>query len=96
MLTFRWRSASAKISRPTPEGWVEGHIESVTGWSIEGPSSGAEDLYHKLETLILPLFYGDSDGYAEVRRHAISLSGSFFNTERMVNVYARQAYRLSE
>ena len=76
--------------------WVEGHIESVTGWSIEGPSSGAEDLYHKLETLILPLFYGDSDGYAEVRRHAISLNGSFFNTERMVKEYARQAYRLSE
>ncbi|GMR23649.1 MAG: alpha-glucan family phosphorylase [Acidobacteriota bacterium] len=76
--------------------WIEGHIESVTGWSIEGPSAGAEDLYHKLETSILPLFYGDADGYAEVRRHAISLNGSFFNTERMVNEYARQAYRLSE
>ena len=76
--------------------WVEGHIESVTGWSIEGPGSGAEDLYHKLETLILPLFYGDADGYTEVRRHAISLNGSFFNTERMVNEYARQAYRLSK
>lgn len=75
--------------------WVEGHIEGVTGWSIEGPSSGAEDLYHKLETAIVPLFYGDADGYAEVRRHAISLNGSFFNTERMVNEYARQAYRLS-
>ena len=76
--------------------WVEGHIESVTGWSIEAPGSGAEDLYHKLETLILPLFYGDADGYTEVRRHAISLNGSFFNTERMVNEYARQAYRLSK
>ena len=58
--------------------WVEGHIESVTGWSIEGPGSGAEDLYHKLETLILPLFYGDADGYTEVRRHAISLNGFVF------------------
>jgi len=80
--------------------WVEGHIESVTGWSIEGassgPSSGAEDLYRKLETSILPLFYGDADGYTEVRRHAISLNGSFFNTERMVNEYVRQAYRLSK
>jgi starch phosphorylase len=72
--------------------WVEGHIEGVTGWSVEGSSS---DLYHKLETAIVPLFYRDADGYAEVRRHAISLNGSFFNTERMVNEYARQAYRLS-
>ena len=73
--------------------WVEGHIEGVTGWSIEGPSS--EGIYNKLETAIVSLFYGDADGYAEVRRHAISLNGSFFNTERMVNEYARQAYRLS-
>lgn len=72
--------------------WVEGHIEGVTGWSIEEPDSGAEDLYHKLETAILPVFYGDPDGYTKVRRHAISLNGSFFNTERMVNEYARQAY----
>jgi len=76
--------------------WIEGHIEGVTGWSIGGPNSGAEDLYDKLERAIVPLFYDDSDGYAEVRRHAISLNGSFFNTERMVGEYARQAYRLSE
>lgn len=74
--------------------WVEGHIENVTGWSIDGPGPWANDLYRKLETVILPLFYGDPDGYAKVRRHAISVNGSFFNTERMVNEYARQAYRL--
>ena len=57
--------------------WIEGHIEGVTGWSIGGPNSGAEDLYHKLESTIVPLFYTDSDGYTEVRRRAISLNGSF-------------------
>jgi starch phosphorylase len=75
--------------------WVEGHIEGVTGWSIEALNTGAEALYHKLETSILPLFYADGDGYAKLRRHAISLNGSFFNTERMVGEYARHAYRLS-
>lgn len=75
--------------------WIEGHIEGVTGWSIAGPNSGAQDLYSKLETSILPLFYDDPEGYAQTRRHAISLNGSFFNTERMVNEYARRAYRHS-
>jgi starch phosphorylase len=30
--------------------------------------------------------------YAEVMRHAISLNGSFFNTQRMVSQYVRNAY----
>jgi starch phosphorylase len=76
--------------------WIEGHIEGVTGWSIEGPTFGAEDLYHKLESAIVPAFYAGSNRYARVRRHAISLNGSFFNTERMVGEYARQAYRLHD
>jgi len=80
--------------------WVEGHIEGVTGWSIADSSPDVErdarELYDKLEKKILPLFYGDPDGYTRVRRFAISLNGSFFNTERMVSEYARQAYRLSE
>jgi starch phosphorylase len=85
--------------------WIEGHIEGVTGWSIgEKPRlpaepHGGEDaelLYQKLESVILPLYYGKRTGYLEIMRHAIALNGSFFNTERMVSEYARQAYRLSE
>jgi starch phosphorylase len=82
--------------------WIEGHIEGVTGWSIgEEPvlpaapdgDRDAENLYRKLETVILPLYYRERRGYLAVMRHAVALNASFFNTERMVSEYARQAYR---
>ena len=78
--------------------WVEGHIEGVTGWSIGDGSvendSAAESasLYEKLEHLILPLFYREPERYAQIMRSAIALNGSFFNTQRMVSQYVRNAY----
>lgn len=78
--------------------WVEGHVEGVTGWSIGGtaPDSDAadeaNDLYVKLERTILPLYHGLPMAWAEVMRHAIALNGSFFNTQRMVEQYVRNAY----
>jgi len=78
--------------------WIEGHVEGVTGWSIgsaesEGDQSmDAKDLYLKLERVILPLFYGLPFAYAQVMRSAIALNGSFFNTQRMVEQYVRNAY----
>jgi starch phosphorylase len=78
--------------------WVEGHIEGVTGWSIgdEVPtgSSAAEaaDLYNKLETSIVPLYYGRPQDFTRVMRWAIALNGSFFNTQRMVAQYVANAY----
>ena len=78
--------------------WIEGHVEGVTGWSIgssesEGDQSrDAQDLYLKLERVILPLYYGLPLAYAEVMRSAIALNGSFFNTQRMVEQYVRNAY----
>jgi starch phosphorylase len=82
--------------------WIEGHVEGVTGWSIgsdesEGDQSrDAQDMYLKLERVILPLFYGLPLAYAEVMRSAIALNGSFFNTQRMVEQYVRNAYFPSE
>jgi starch phosphorylase len=78
--------------------WIEGHVEGVTGWSIGSSQSDgdqsidAQDLYLKLERVILPLFYGLPFAYAEVMRNAIALNGSFFNTQRMVEQYVRNAY----
>ncbi len=79
--------------------WVEGHVEGVTGWSIGNtdqrePDEAAEttDLYLKLERVILPLFYALPFGWAHVMRNAIALNGSFFNTQRMVGQYVRDAY----
>jgi starch phosphorylase len=78
--------------------WIEGHVEGVTGWSIGGigaegdQSKDAGEIYLKLERVILPLYYGLPLAYAEVMRFAIALNGSFFNTQRMVQQYVRNAY----
>ena len=74
--------------------WIEGHVEGITGWSVEGGDSSSEiaSLYDKLERVILPQFYGRPLGFAEVMRSAISLNGSFFNTQRMVSQYLNHAY----
>ncbi len=79
--------------------WVEGHIEGVTGWSLsEGSATPADEsdevrvLYNKLERVILPLFYRRPDDYTAVMRSAIALNASFFNTQRVVQQYVRNAY----
>jgi starch phosphorylase len=79
--------------------WIEGCHEGTTGWGIGGdrerprdPSGDADDLYDKLERVILPMFYGLPYRYAEVMRNAIAVNGSYFNTQRMVLQYAYNAY----
>jgi starch phosphorylase len=76
--------------------WIEGCIEGVTGWAIGGLEDGddAADLYEALERTVLPAFYASEARFTEIRRHAISLNGSFFTTERMAREYARAAYGL--
>jgi|GEM_PF-123223 len=82
--------------------WLEGHIENVTGWSIgphpetsSGPGSDAEDtedLYAKLEHVILPKYAGDKHSWIKMMRSSIAINGSFFNTQRMVEQYVLSAY----
>ncbi|MGH7873241.1 MAG: alpha-glucan family phosphorylase [Candidatus Binatia bacterium] len=79
--------------------WIEGCIEGVTGWSIGGAGSvqndsitEADSLYEKLEAVILPRFYKEPEKFAEVMRSAIAFNGSFFNTQRMLFQYVRNAY----
>ena len=75
--------------------WVEGWIEGVTGWAI--PDSDNQDLevaslYDRLESTILPLYYGDPEQWRTVMRSTIALNGSFFNTHRMLQEYISNAY----
>jgi starch phosphorylase len=83
--------------------WMEGHLEGITGWSIGSQEpeysasealnwQDAEDLYHKLQNVIVPMFYHDRDRWIDVMRHAIALNASFFNTHRMVQQYVTNAY----
>jgi glycogen phosphorylase len=75
--------------------WVEGWIEGVTGWAI--PDSDSEEqevasLYDRLESTILPLYYGNPEQWRAVMRSTIALNGSFFNTHRMLQEYISNAY----
>ncbi len=79
--------------------WIEGCLEGVTGWAFGDHLGDAEDeayeagsLCHKLESLIVPMFYSNPDAYARVMRGAIAVNGSFFNTHRMVSQYLANAW----
>jgi len=79
--------------------WIEGHIEGVTGWSIGDSWEVKGDMrkeeisfYSKLEELILPTFYERSIDFAKIMRSAITLNGSFFNSQRMMSQYMQNAY----
>jgi len=84
--------------------WLEGHIVDVTGWGI-GPKPtdieteteaddavDADDLYRKLETEIVPMFYNEQPKWMNMARSSIALNASFFNTHRMVQQYITNAY----
>jgi starch phosphorylase len=83
--------------------WIEGWIEGVTGWSI-GPaptenslnennaSTDIEDLYSKLENVVLPLYYQNRAGWINVMKGAVGKNACYFNTHRMMRQYVTEAY----
>jgi starch phosphorylase len=87
-------------SLSVPDGWwLEGLVEGVTGWSIDGGLEGqdsdsaeAASLYHKLESKILPMYYRRPMDYASIMRSCIALNGSFFTAQRMMYQYLNNAY----
>jgi starch phosphorylase len=84
--------------------WIEGHIEDFTGWSIggqpteystpgEADADDAADLYHKLETIIIPKYYdADKAPWARLMKNAISKNAYYFNSHRMMRRYVTEAY----
>jgi starch phosphorylase len=81
--------------------WIEGCIDGITGWAIDGATNDdsgnrtpldAASLYHRLEHVVIPLYYNNRDRFIEVMRHAIALNASHFNTQRMVQEYVLKAY----
>ncbi len=75
----------------------------MTGWSIgrgasartaEERSSAADarELYDQLGRVIAPLFFQSQEGWSEIMRQTIAFNASFFNTHRMVQQYAANAY----
>jgi starch phosphorylase len=79
--------------------WIEGHIEGITGWSIgskavesKGDDKEAQEIYDKLENIILPMYYRERGKWLDIMQHTIAFNASFFNTQRMVQQYVLNAY----
>jgi len=86
--------------------WIEGYQMSKgnAGWAI-GPHpsdfnsekdddmSDAEDLYKKLENEIIPLYNNNQSEWRNKMKESIKL-GAYFNTNRMMDEYAKKSYRL--
>lgn len=86
--------------------WIEGCIEGVTGWAI-GPepseitmsdydeNEDIEDLYRKLENVIIPLYYDNRSQWIQMMKNTIALNAAYFNTHRMIKQYALAAYHIA-
>ena len=75
--------------------WIEGCLEGVTGWAIEDGANDAEEaeaLYRKLENAVVPLWLAEPEKWGRLMRTTIAFNGSYFNTDRMVRQYTRNAY----
>lgn len=75
--------------------WIEGCIEGVTGWAIEDGANDAEEavnLYTKLENAVVPMYRAEPEKWARMMRTTLAFNGSYFNTNRMVKQYTRNAY----
>ena len=83
--------------------WVEGWIENMTGWAIGPPSSEnindhhfslkeTEDLYNKLEYVLIPTFYDRHDEWIKLMKNSIGKIAYYFNSHRMMRRYVTEAY----
>jgi starch phosphorylase len=78
--------------------WIEACIEGVTGWSIGHDGDGGVDQRHaaalcdKLETAVLPLYYGEPARWRWMMKQAIGNIAYYFNSQRMMRRYATEAY----
>jgi starch phosphorylase len=75
--------------------WIEGCLEGYTGWAIEDGDDDtieATNLYEKLEKAVVPLYLKSPEAWGGIMRTTIAYNGSFFNTNRMVKQYMRNAY----
>ena len=75
--------------------WIEGCIEGVTGWAIEDGANDTEEaanFYAKLENAVVPLYLQAPENWARIMRTTLAHNGSYFNTNRMVKQYNRNAY----
>jgi len=85
--------------------WAEGY-DGPNGWAIpsapppagqDADAADAEQLYHLLESEVVPLFYdrdnqGVPTGWVEKMKHALRTAGARFTAQRMVREYVTEYY----
>jgi len=83
--------------------WMEGCIEGVTGWAIgphprellpesEKREAELQDLYGKLEYLIIPTFYNQKDAWITLMKNSIAKIAYYFQTQWVMRRYITEAY----
>jgi starch phosphorylase len=83
--------------------WIEGCVEGITGWAIgphpNEPISAEErrvrelnDLYSKLQYVVVPKFYEARDDWINLMKNSIGKIAYYFNSHRMMRRYATDAY----
>ncbi len=83
--------------------WMEGCIEGVTGWAIgphprelliesERREAELQDLYSKLEYLIIPTFYRQKDTWITLMKNSIAKIAYYFQTQWVMRRYITEAY----
>jgi len=83
--------------------WIEGWIEGVTGWAIgphpdetlsanESVNRELDDLYNKLEYIIVPTFYTKKSEWVQMMKNSIGKIAYYFNSHRMMRRYVTEAY----
>jgi starch phosphorylase len=83
--------------------WIEGHIEGYTGWAIgpapkeltpgyDADARDSEDLYRKLEEIIIPTYYNERHTWLRMMQNAIGKNAYYFNSHRMMRRYVTEAY----
>jgi starch phosphorylase len=66
--------------------------ENVEYETEEGDTSDANDLYKKLSSEVIPLYYDHHDDWIGKMKKSIKL-GAYFNTDRVVEEYRRKAWK---
>jgi starch phosphorylase len=78
-------------------------VEGVTGWAIvpspkeiigedERRKHELEDLFNKLECLIIPKVYEERYEWLKMMKNSIGKIAYYFNTDRMMRRYITEAY----
>lgn len=86
-------AGGSKASTPALKAAEAGVEVASTAAERHVDAADAQKIYALLEDIVLPLYEGDPQGWAEMMRGAISLAASYFHAQRMVEQYRDWAYR---